>query len=39
MKKIYTRLMFVFIGLIIGSLLTGLFLYKFIESQKKPGLP
>jgi len=37
MKKIYNKLLFIFIGLIIGSLLTGLFLYKYIESQKQQG--
>jgi len=37
MKKSYKQLLVAFIGFIIGTILTGSFLYQFIDSQKNQG--
>ena len=37
MKKSYKQLLVAFIGFMIGTILTGLFLYQFISSQKNQG--
>jgi hypothetical protein len=37
MKKYYCKILYTFIGLIVGSILTGLFMFQFISSQRNQG--